>query len=1172
MHTRSRTRAVGFVSSAILFLLVFLPLAAHAQFNASLSGTVEDNTGAVVSGATATLTSSNTAAVKTTTTTASGFYSFNELAPGSYSLTVSASGFQGTSFSDINLVAETPRNVDAKLQVGAATQTVTVSANDVPVLNTADASIGTSISAADVTRLPTFGRDPYELLRLTPGTTADSARNGSGASVSLPNAQGTGQSNSGIFQTENQINISSAGQRLTSNSFLIDGVSVDSLSHGGAAIITPNPESVAQITTTSGAYNAELGRNVGAHIQTVTKSGTNELHGSAFIQYDEPGLNSFNKYGGPNGALPTRVENKQREWAGSLGFPIFKNKLFFFGSYEGVTNANNGFSTTYVPTPQFYAALGAGRQGGIVNGVLNGPGGLPTVIKVLPTLCQNLQTQAPTKTVPNPAPVCQQVSGGADIGSLSGGVRTYLPAYDPAHPGVPNQLTGNGLDGVPDVEFAQVRTPARFRGNQFNGRVDWNITPTDQFAVSLFFSKLDQTSGDSGTGAQPLSNLPFKPFTSSGTVVYIHTFSPSLINEARGNYTRFADNQLNDSAGSVDFGIPRFEVQGYTFGRLYSGPAPGAGTPGILAQNTYEFRDTLIQTFGSHTLRYGGLIRFEQDNDNLSGNARPDYVFQNIWNLANDAPVFESVAANPATGGPANGQRYFRDKNISAYLQHDWKPTANLTLNAGLRWEYYEPLRNKTGPINEPVFGPTTATFLSAARLAPVNHITNSNYKNFAPKLGFAYAPPATNNKMVVSGGFGVAYDRIDDGLYIPGFENGPNFAQFGLCCGTDTAAAAKANILFARGSSRSPFSFPVNPGLAVGTDPATGLPKGAGSIEVYGAAPHTYQPILYNFSLQTQYELPYKMVATLSYQGAIGHHFPRLVDQNFLYPTCSPTNADGTCATGATTTPFVNTYIPTTDVYTNYNGFNAQLEKRFSHGWNVNAFYTYSKSMDQGSNEGPGSLSNQTNPAFPATEYGPSDYDVRHKVTVAGNWDLPKYHEGRGLIGEVLTGWQINGIFNYHTGFPWTPVTGQPTVAIVQSAATIAPTRPLAYFGGAHDSCSNDALINGTNFPGINAATPGLPYFLIGKPGPPGIGRNTFRSSCYLNTDLTAGKSQPFSVAGHEANFRFQANFYNAFNKLNLAPILFGTQNATIENSLFGKAPAGDAGRVVEFFARIDF
>ncbi len=1154
--SRLRDSRVGGLIVLLFLLFVAFSLPAWAQFNASLSGTVEDNTGAVIGGATVTLTNKGTQAVKTTATSGSGYYNFSELAPGAYSLEATAKGFEKSSFADITLIAETPRNVDIKLQVGGAAQTVTVSGNEVPVLNTSDASVGTSLSSADVTRLPVFGRDPYELLRLTPGVISDAARGGSGTSVSLPNNQSGNQSNSGIFQTENQIQASAAGQRVTSNTYLIDGVSVDSLSHGGAAIVTPNPESVAQITTTSTNFDAGDGRNVGMQTRVVTKSGTNNIHGSLFFQYDEPGLNAYQPYGGPAGALPVRVENKQREYAASIGFPIIKDKLFFFGSFEGIHSSNNGYSEQYVPTPQFLSALKSSRSSGIVSTILTASNAQPSVVKVLPTLCQNLQSP------------CNQLPGGADLGSFAGGLGAYLPSYNAATPNVPNFVTGGGLDGIPDVEFAEIRTPSSFHANQYNARVDWNITPRDQLAISDFIVKLDQVSADPTTGAQPLSNLPFKPFNSSGTLVYIHTFSPTLLNELRANYTRFADNQNNDAGNTVDFGVPRFEVQNYTFGRLYAGPSWGSTTPGILAQNTYEIRDTLIQTFGAHTIRYGFQYRREQDNDNLSGFSRPDYVFNGIWNYANDAPIDEGIATNPNTGGVASGQRYFRDHDIAAFVQHDWKVTPTLTVNTGLRWEYFEPIYSNGARINLPSFGSNYATFLTSAVLRPANHLFNANYNNWGPKLGFAWTPPVANSKMVLSGGFGVSYDRIDDGLYLNNFQNGPGYAQFSLCCADATHSPQSIHIILERGSSHSAYSFAPNPFLAAGTNPITGLPAGQDKIQVYGAEQHTPQPILYSFTLQTQYELPHQIVATIGYQGSVGHHFPRLVDQNFLYPTCSTALAsDGSCP--GTSTPFSDTYVPTTDVYTNYNGLNLTANKRFNRGYSLNATYTYSKSLDQSSNEGPGALSNQTDPAQPATEYGPSDFDNRHRVTVSGNWDLPKYHNGHGWIGQTLTGWEINGIYTFHTGFPWTPVTGQPTVAIVQSAQTIAPTRPLAYYGGARNSCSNSAYINGTNFPGG-----GKRYFKIGAPGPPGIGRNSWNGPCYMDTDLTAAKEQPFSIAGHEGSFRIQANFYNAFNKENLNPLINGASSneSIIENSLFGLAPGSDAGRVIELFARVQF
>lgn len=1155
-----------FIGGLLLFCVftILFPFQAIAQFGASISGTVIDPSGAVIPKAKVTLKNQQTQATQTTTSSPQGFYRFGSLGPGTYTITSETQGFQPQTIDNVGVVAETPRNLDIHMTPTGATQSVTVNANQIPLLQTADASIGSTINSQQVTRLPIFGRDPYELVRTAVGTTADAARSGTGGSVFLPNGSGPGQSNFGIFQTENQIQVSAAGQRVTSNSYLIDGVSVDSLQHGGAAIITPNPESVAQIATTTTSYDAGDGRNVGAQIKTVTKSGTNEVHGSLFFQYDDPGLNAFQRYGGPNGALPQRVQNKQREWAGSIGFPILKNKLFFFGSYEGVKNTNAAYSQQYVIAAPYRAYLQANRSNGIVNGILNGTGGQPRIVKILPVksanfdLCTNLVGGSQTQ--------CQYVGAGANVGAFNGGVGTYT-----------NQMGGatsaSTLDGIEDIDYAQIITPERFRANQFNGRIDWNITPRDLFAASVFFTKLSQTSGDPATGAQPISDLPFKPLNQSGTLVYIHTFNSTLVNEARANYTRFSDNQIQDSKGLVNWGVPQLKIQGYKFGNLISGADSAQTTPGIFAETTYEVRDTLTKVFGSHTLRIGGQFRWEQDNDNLNGLARPVYAFQGIYNLANDTPIYEQVAANPNTAGVPNAQRYFRDHDFAGFVQHDWKVTPNLTLNTGLRYEFFSPLANKGLPVYLPRLTSTAGYELINASLQPANHLWNGNYNNWAPKLGLAWTPPRFNNKMVLRAGVGSLYDRLDDILFINTYQNGPGYFVYNLCCASSTTTPQSVGISFGLGSSDSPYSYTNSPLLATGINPATNTPNAVTglttpTIDVYGAFSRTKQPVIYVYSLETQYELPYQSVLTIGYQGSVGHHFPRLVDQNFLYQTCifSP----GSTACDPTTnphTPFSNAYVPTTDVFTNYNALNIHYSKQYSKGFTLDAIYTYAKSMDQSSNEGPGALSNQTDPAHPRTEYGPSDFDVRHRVTISGLWDLPKYHGGHGLAGQVLSGWQMNGIYTWHTGFPWTPVTGVPSVQYVQSANTISPTRPIAYYGGAGNSCSNSSYIHGTNFAGG-----GTKYFNISTSGPPGIGRNSWNGPCYMDTDMSFAKQQTFSVLHHESQLRFQANFYNIFNQTNLSPITFGADEAHIENTLFGLAPGADAGRVVEFLMRLQF
>jgi hypothetical protein len=1175
MNTRNLASALRFT---VLSLVVGLSSVALAQFSASLAGTVVDSSGGIIPKATVTLTNLSTQATKTVITPDTGFYRFSELAPAQYQLVVTAPSFKVVTYDDIELAAETSRDLNVTLTVGGASDSVTVNADETPALQTADASIQTTIDGTTIQKLPTYGSDPFEVLRLTPGITGDGARSGTGTAVFLPNGAGPGGSNTGVFQTENQVQISADGQRVSDNNYMIDGVSVDSLTHGGSAVVTPNEEAVGQITIVSTSYDASDGRNSGAQVKVVTKSGTNELHGSLFFLYDEPGLNAFNKFGGPApGTKPVKVTNKQRSYAASLGGPIIKNKLFLFTSYQGFTLANNNSTTAYVETPGYRSSVVANRPGGVSAKILADPNVVPRIQTVIAPNCSGFNPYTPPSTPsnpnPTPQPTCQVVNGGLDIGSLTPGGASQLGVF-PAAP------YGGGLDGVADVENVQLFVPAHSRGNQFNGRVDYNVTSKDLVAGSVYITKLDNY-GISGTaGSRPQADLPFKPLNSAGTLVYIHTFSPAWLNELRGNGTRFAENALNDAGNTVNYGFPYINVQTLPFPIQY-GVNFSSTSPAIFAENTYELRDMVSHTIRSHTFRIGGELRWEQDNDNLNGQQRPTYAFQGLWTLANDASVFEQVAANPNTGGTPLTQRYFRSKDIAAYFQDDWKATPNLTLNMGLRWEDFTPLRNKGFLINYPVLGTTPGRELVDITLQQKNHLWGSRPYNFAPKFGFAYVPESFHHKAVLRGGFAMAFNHLDIALFNNALENGPNVASFGLCCGGN---GNTAGILYATGSSNSPSSFPINPALKTGIGP-NGFPLQIGGtaqsegVEVYGAPNNIHYPLSYLYSFETQYQLPYQLTATIGYGGSAGRHYARLVNQNFLYNQCVPATLN--CGGTNVKTPVFASYFAQTDSNQSYNSLNLQLTRRMSQGFTASAFYTYSKSLDQVSNgDGANSNANQTNPANNASEWGPSDYDTRHRITVSGVYELPHLHSDNFAVKAVANGWQVNGILTYHTGFPWTPVTfNLQTVPNQIGAAPAGPVRPLAYNGQAGNSCSTSAWLTGSNFPNRTTANPGGGnYFSTALPPSfiyqPGIGRNSFQGPCYFDVDMSVAKEFNFNTFDHHTLFRFQANFYNAFNKLQLLPITNGNANngANIQNQYFGFAQGAAAGRQIEFIARLQF
>jgi len=428
----------------------------------------------------------------------------------------------------------------------------------------------------------------------------------------------------------------------------------------------------------------------------------------------------------------------------------------------------------------------------------------------------------------------------------------------------------------------------------------------------------------------------------------------------------------------------------------------------------------------------------------------------------------------------------------------------------------------------------------------------------------------------VVRGGFGVAYNRTDDVLFSNARGNPPAFARFNLCCGTDGSPFDGGAILYALGSSNSATSYPVNPALAFGIDPKNGGVCGNAScsfdqgVEIYGGSKNFRNAYVYIYSLETERRLPWSLIASVGYQGSVGHKLTRLVNQNFLQ---QPNPA------------FFAVYLPTSDVNSNFNALNTRVRRQFNNGFLFDLQYRYSKSIDQLSNEGPGAQTNQTDPAHPQTEHGPSDFDSKHYASFSTLWDLPLFRSRTDWTGKILGGWQINGILSAHTGFPWTPTTCVIQSVPITNAFNICPTRPTALLQQPGRNTSNSAfLVPDSNFAGIvhsgncdpkNGPIGGLPYFDICHPGTPGIGRNSFRGPNYFGLDFSVMKQfglPSMKVVGENAKIELRGNFFNAFNKLNLQPINFNTDQNRIENSKFGQSPGGLAGRVIEFQARFVF
>ena len=1141
------------VFCAVLFSVVLgLSVPLQAQFGAGIQGTVTDQSGAVVKGAKVTVTNQATGVSTTTATNNTGFYSVQLLPPGKYTVDVDAPTFNKNSVHDVEVGAELTRGLNVVLKPGVQ-ETVTVDAQ-ANTIETENGSVTGTIASEQVQQLPTFGRDPYELLRLAPGVFGDGARSSDARATFLPNTTGVGGSSNSLYQVENQPQISANGQRVTENNFTIDGVDVNSLTNGGAAVVTPTEESVQEIRVLSTTYSAEDGRNSGAQVKVISKTGTNRLHGSGFFKYDEPGLNAFNEFGGfQKGFSPAknvRVENKIRNFGGSIGGPIYKDKLFFFFAYEGERALNKTFGNNYIPTQQFFQIVTAANPNSIAAKILGASGSAPRVVALLNGDC---------KDVNGP---CQQVPGGLDLGSPFPAGSAPGNPYLPLNPNVGGAFIGNGFDGVPDITLAQLVYPNPRTGNQYHGRVDWTISDKHTLAFSTYLTSATSTNPP-GTDQTSAANRDVinKPFSPAGTVLWNWIVSPTTLNEVRVNFSRFAFDEVSSNQGTVNWGIPDVEIQDILKNgrRIWFGVPQGENTPGLIAQNTYGLGDVLSKTLASHTLKFGFQYRKEQSNNNELGFARPLFTFSHLWNFANDAPIFEQNAVDPRTGSPDPALRHFRTSYYGGFAQDDWKARPNLTLNFGLRYEYYTPVSETSGLLSNLILSGTGPTAIANATLITGKTVYSTPKTNFAPRLGFAWSPYP--QEIVFRGGFGMYYDPVPEAVFDPARENPPFHALEDNCCGTAGppfdgfgSPFDGGLILYRLGSSNSPLSFPGNPLLGGGIGP-NNFPKNGGTAQVYFEPQNFRLPYVYGYSLETQLQLPAKTVLTIGYQGSDSHHLVRIFDANLVFDA----------PMGATVQSNPSFFIKP-DVTANYNSLNVRVERQFANNFQAALKYRWSKSLDEVSFGQPDASVNETFPRNLSTEYGPSDFDVRHFIVASGIWELPIFrgkHEG---IANILGGWQLSGIFTYHTGFPWTAVDNNCLQTPGQQF--ICPIRPVGYNGAAGNDTSNTTFLtpNG-NFPGGGAN-----FFTLAPPGPPGVGRNSFRGPNYQSLDMTVGKNTRLPFLGETGNVQLRLNAFNVLNRTNLAPFTFNTPSTIVQNPSFGTASSALAGRVVELQARFDF
>src|SRR6266481_6048697 len=467
----------------LLACAVFFAAAAHAQYRASIQGVVTDPQGAVVSGATLTLKNLDTNQTLTTTTDDNGIYNFNALPSSKYSLTIEKAGFKQKVLDNVGVIPEQANALNIQLEVGQVTESVTVNGDEIPAIDTETASLSGTVSSNQIQHMPSFGRDVFQLLQLAPGVFGDGAQGSGGGGQNLPGTQGPGATggNTGIFATENGPQVLASGGQYENNGITIDGISTSSAVWGGTTIITPSEDSVESVKVVSTGYDAENGRFSGAQVQVTSKSGTNQFHGSLFLDAHRPGLNAFQRFNGTNTGV-LRDGSRYNQFGGSVGGPIWKNKIFFFFAYETVRNPNSiSTGDGWYETPAF-AALAP--SGSIAAKYLTFPGSGVVSTGINNSTCADAGLTEGTN--------CRTIPGqGLNIGTpLTTGLSTQDMGWSsPTSPGTGGDGKGgaNNLGTVADIAHYQTASANTSSKAQYNGRLDWDVTGKDHISFTIYY-------------------------------------------------------------------------------------------------------------------------------------------------------------------------------------------------------------------------------------------------------------------------------------------------------------------------------------------------------------------------------------------------------------------------------------------------------------------------------------------------------------------------------------------------------------------------------------------------------------------------------------------------------------------------------------------------------------
>ena len=1217
----------------VVVAVLALSLTAVAQIQyGQITGTVLDQQGAAISGATVKASNPGTSVTVTATTTDTGLFVVKELPPGNYEITVEKQGFKTASQASFTVNAGVIHRVDFKLTVGERTEVVEV-VDTAPLVNTEDSKLAATVGSSQISNLPLNGRNVYDLIQLSAG-----AVNVNGTDFEL--GHGT------------VVN----GLRENFNGFLVNGVSNKGLSGGN--VNTPIQDTVQEFQQLTLNNSAQYGNSAGSISNLVTKSGTNAYHGSAwwFNRNDMFDANQFflNQSGTPKPVL------RFNQFGGTFGGPIIKNKLFFFASYQGDRFRQSAPAiSTFVESQAWRNAVAGIYPNSVANLLYSnftpaqpGTGAIslndytggnystylcadnfvddPRGAGYLPNLFARLIGYSAADNLIMTAAGCGMTASAAGV------------AFQPGFPGVrtaPFQLSTAATFPQQTQTFGNL-----FHGNEASGRIDYNWNDSNRMFLQFnWFHSTDRFGPCNDACFRGFSN-PAQNYFPNGQFSYVHTFSPRVVNEARVGYT-----QNNTQIGAKVPGVPQVFFDDGT-----AGFGSYNGYPQFFKEHIYSYGDMLSISHGNHSFKIGGDIRRNIENSEFNV-ARPSYEFFDSVFFAVDAPAEQVAGVNPGivSGNPAalaSNFRHWRNYEYGLYFQDDWKVSRRLTLNLGIRYDLFARHTEKNGITTTFIKGPgnqiidditthagqihdaniraglpgcNTPLQIAQAQLAGVcgpggfaaaKSLGKGDHNNFGPRIGFAWDIWG-DGKTSLRGGFGVSYEGT---LYNPLSNSRWNLPFYSFNIADNFLNGDTQNTIYGPdpncpncATAPTYLGPPTNVGQGVGaqavgnltgwdaTNPNLGFLTGI--IFPEGIR----DPYVYNYFLSFQHELGPKLVLEINYVGTTAHKLFRAEDINRVPGGRLPA---GTCATdnlgrllcssggsGRLNRNYGRLRNWQNAVNSNYNALQASVRKQMSHGFQFTANYTWSHAIDGGSTwhsgattangaaAGEGFTLDQTRPGL---DRGNSLFDIRHRVVANYIWEMP-FFKGKGGFGEaVLGGWTLNGVWSFQTGAHWEPFNGANRRLIgpggVACTQAIINAGTCVNTGGDYnlDAGRNDrpnaisSITNATHDMWANGFNLPVGFFSAPCLGcVSSLGRNTFVGPGIWTADMSLLKNIKIT---ERVNLQFRSEFFNAFNHTNfvLATAGGGAHNRMDGGNLrqFGKAGGTLNARNIQFGLKLTF